>query len=77
MPTEKALPSKPNNRAQCVKNKKKGYYEAFRLLLANLVKAACLANKHPPTELAAVRRCLKYECHGRDNANRRINKETE
>ena len=24
-----------------------------------------------------MRRCLKYECHGRDNVNRRINKETE
>ena len=67
VPTKNALLSRPNNRAQCAKSKKKGYYEAFRLLLANLVKADCLASNHPPTELAAVRRCLKYECHGRDN----------
>jgi len=67
VPTKNALPSKPNNRAQCVKSKKKGYYEAFRLLIANLVKAACLASKHPFTERTAVRRCLKNECHGRDN----------
>ena len=62
-----SLAGTPNNKAQCVKSKKKGYYEAFRLLLANLVKADCLASNHPPTELAAVRRCLKNERHGRDN----------
>ena len=50
------------------KKQDKGYYEAFRLLLANLVKAAYLASKRPPTEQAAVRCRLKYECHGRDNS---------
>ena len=65
VPTEKAPSAIPSNKAQCVKSKKKGYYEAFRLLLANLVKADRLAIGHPFTELAAVRCRLKYECHGR------------
>ena len=60
------LPLKPNNKAQCAKSKKKGYYEAFRLLLANLVKADRLAIGHPSLELASVRRCLKMGDHGRD-----------
>ena len=66
---KKALPPKPNNKAQCAKSKTKGYYEAFRLWLENLVKADWQPTSHPPTELAAVRRCLKYECHGRERPN--------
>ena len=62
---ENSLDGTPRNKAQCAKSKKKGYYEAFRLLLENLVKAACLASKHPFTERIAVRRYLKNERHGR------------
>ena len=66
VPTKNAQLSKPNNRAQCAKSKKKGYYEAFRLLLENLVKADWQPTSHPPTERASVRRCLKNERHGRE-----------
>ncbi|MBQ3937279.1 MAG: hypothetical protein II722_09495, partial [Ruminococcus sp.] len=54
------------------KSKKKGYYEAFRLLLENLVKADRLAIGHPSLELASVRRCLKMGDHGRDKRYGRI-----
>ena len=66
VPTKNVLLAIPSNKSQCVKSKKKGYYEAFRLLLANLVKADCLASTRPFTELVSVRRYLKYECHGRE-----------
>ena len=65
---ENSLDGTPSNKAQCAKSKKKGYYEAFRLLLENLVKADRLAIGHPFTELAAVRCRLKYECHGRETS---------
>ena len=67
-----SLAGTPNNKAQCVKSKKKGYYEAFRLLLANLVKADRLAIGCPPTERAAVRRCFKNECHGRVRSKKEL-----
>ena len=72
---EAAVPAGPSNKVQCARSKKKGYYEAFRLLLANLVKADWQPTSHPPTERASVRRCLKNERHGRDNAeNEKIEK---
>ena len=32
------------------------------------MKADWQPTSHPPTELAAVRRCLKYERHGREKS---------